>query len=425
MKSMKATKTKKSMNALQHSQAKKALAATSSTTYMDEQTFRHGGGEAATAWVGVLRQLRQLTREWGRQQGIALPCVGANSGFVALRDMGHRGFVAKHIYDVDEACRQPLLELFGQGPGSPTLHIGPIEGDILRIRPADLDCPDGLLSGPPCPFVAGNGARDPWSHPGMLVFVQVLVWIEDFASRGLKFFVLENVTGLAKDFKRSGSVLSAALSRLRGAAPDFEIKVWFLNAKDYTLAQHRERIYIVGVLKSVLQQAGHQAIPESPAPFQRAMPRCRLSWFLTEGLPNISVSSLAPGQRANLKVYKKLSELYIRSPGQAGRIMTCDLSRRPSASFGAKLRLDDLVQTLLCSNRQIFLVSLGEGLTSPTVHRWLTSEERCRLQGFRPELFAACSDTQRNRMSGNAFAVPVIGVVLDYIIMLLSDAEDQ
>ena len=152
------------------------------------------------------------------------------------------------------------------------------------------------------------------------------------------------------------------------------------------------------------------------------MPRCRLSWFLTEGLPNTPLSSLAPGQRANLKEYKKLSEQFVRDPSMQGRIMTCNLSRRPSARFGAKYRLDDMVETLLCSNRQIFLVSLGEGLRSPTVHRWLTSEERCRLQGFMPELFAACSASQRDLLSGNAFAVPCIGVVLDYLIMLLSDA---
>jgi len=382
---------------------------------MDEETFRRGGSQCTTAWVG---QLQQLVNEF-HPLSIALPCVGANAGFVALKDMGHRGAVPMHIYDADEACRKPLAQLFGEGPGSPTVHIGPIDGDILRVEPAGLECPDGLVSGPPCQFCAGNGYHKPWSHPGLLVFKQVLAWIENFATRQLKFFVLENVRGISRNYQSFQSILDMALERLRRKLPEFEIKVWNLNSKDYTLAQHRDRIYIFGVRQSVLHKVGHRDIPESPAP---VMPRCRLSWFLTEGLPNTPLTSLTRKQRQNLKDYQKLSKRLISDRGMQGKFMTCDLSRRPTAAFGPKFRVDDLVDTLLTSNRQIFLMSLGEGLRSPTVHRWLKSEERCRLQGFRPEVFAECSETERNKLTGNAFSVPCIGVILHYITQLLSNA---
>lgn len=401
------------MKAMKARQARRPVAATA-TPHMDEATFRRGGSHCATAWVGQLQLLRTCAA-----RSIALPCVGANAGFAALQEMGYRWFVPTHIYDVEEACRKPLAQLFGEGPGSPTVHIGPVEGDILRVELSRLACPDGLVSGPPCQFVAGNGFSDPWSHPGMLVFNRVLAWIEYFASQTLKFFVVENVKGLSKNFQNRGSILSLSEQRLRRRCPDFEIKVWLLNSKDYTLAQHRERIYIIGVRRSVLHQAGNRAIPDSPAP---AMARCRLSWFLTVGAPNTPLSSLTKRQRQNLKDYKKLSERLIRDRNMQGKLMTCDLSRRPSAVYGPKFCTDDLVGTLLTSNRQIFLVSLGEGMRSPTVHRWLKSEERCRLQGFRPEMFADLNETERLLLVGNAFAVPCIGVTLHYITQLLSNA---
>jgi len=365
-----------------------------------------------------LQWVQPLVGELPSGTTIALPCVGANSGFRALQELGHRGVAPTHIYDIDPACRKPLEILHGQGPQSPTFHIGPEAGDILRVDPAGLACPDGLLAGPPCTFVAGNGGHEPWAHSGMLVFNQVLCWIENFAQRELKFFVLENVKGLATRYQGQASVLELALARLQRSVPFFEIRVWRLNSKDYTLAQHRERIYIIAMRRSVLARSGRQCIGLEPP----VMPRCPLAQFLTRDAPNVYHSELAPSQQENLVAYMKLIMDYIVDPDMQGKFACFDLSRKIDAAYGPKWRVDDVVETLTTNNTQLYIVSLGEGVQKPTVHRWLRLEERARLQGLGPELFAACNASQKKTLTGNAFAVPCIGVALQFIMQVLATA---
>ena len=359
---------------------------------------------------------------------IALPCLGANAGCAALKDLSSLqhglpflcGAVPIHMYDIAENCRAPLSSLLGECKGSPTFHLGPIEGDILRVEPAGLECPDGLVSGPPCQFVSTLGEHDPFHHPGMLIFNQVLRWIEDFASRQLQFFVVENVKGLKVKYGGSSqSMLDIAVERLEKMQPAFQIRVWNLNAKDYTLAQQRERIYIIGVRRSTLNRAGARDIPVDPP---SAMPRCSLSWFLTACLPNTPLHTLAPGQRFNFGRYLRLARGAIRDPRMQGKVMCCDLSRNPALSWGPKFRVDDLVDTLTTANRQLFIISLGEGKKSPTIRRFLHPDERCRLQGFSPDHFGTSPAGDYAKLIGNAFAVPCIGVVLHYSLQVLTTA---
>ena len=368
----------------------------------------------AAVWVD---QMQELVGELP-SLAISFPCVGANAGLVALYDSGHRGIIPVHMYDIDEACRKPLAALLGVDRVPPTL--GAEHGDILKVDPNSLTCPDGLVSGPPCQFVATGGKQDPWNHPGLMVFNQVIAWIENFAARELKFFVLENVKGLSRRYGGQPSVLSLAEARLRSMTPAFGIRVWSMNSKDYTLAQHRERWYIIGVRASVLRQAGHRAIPPRGPP---PMPRCGLSWFLTGGIPNTSLSSLTHQQCQNLLAYKMLASCQLHAKVMQGMLMACDVSRRPTASWGPKYRIDDVVDTLTTFSSRIFVMSLGEG-QSPTVHRFLQSDEMCRLQGFRPELFAACTEKETTRLVGNSFSVPVVGVVLRYCMQVLTAATE-
>ena len=104
-----------------------------------------------------------------------------------------------------------------------------------------------------------------------------------------------------------------------------------------------------------------------------------------------------------------------------GTFMCCDLSRDPDRAFGPKWRADDLVETLTTWNRQLFIMSLGEG-GSPTVQRFLHSDERCRLQGFSPDHFGTSPAGDYAKLIGNAFAVPCIGVVLHYSLQVLTTA---
>ena len=108
-----------------------------------------------------------------------------------------------------------------------------------------------------------------------------------------------------------------------------------------------------------------------------------------------------------------------------GKFACFDLSRKPNAAYGPKWRVDDVVETLTTNNGQLYIVALGEGMQKPTVHRWLDQAERARLQGLRPELFEACGIVEKKTMTGNAFSVPCIGVVLHFIMQVLTTAADN
>ena len=115
----------------------------------------------------------------------------------------------------------------------------------------DGECPDefGVIGGPPCPDFS-NGGR----HAGgtgsngtlTTVFVDMICRISP------AFFVLENVAGLYH-FRKHRDFLLRKVSQLRehGYGVDYNI----LNALELGVPQNRERLFVVGFRKSLVQQA--------------------------------------------------------------------------------------------------------------------------------------------------------------------------
>lgn len=247
----------------------------------------------------------------------------------------------------------------------------------------------------------------------ILVFEKIIEWIEAFARRNLQWFILENVKGIDKKFGGRPSFLQQIQARL-DAIPNFQVRLWLLNSCDYFLPQQRARYYIVGVRSSVLGLAALEGIPVNPPPRLQRPP---LHAFLTEGARNTLRRELTCKQRTNLQAYTKMCKRKRHSEDFKGQTMTCDLNRKPTAAFGPKMRTDDLIDTLKTTANPIWLTSLGEG-KRPSINRLLTKEERARLQGFNPDLFSTCSETEAAKLIGNAFAVPVVGSVLCWLIQV-------
>ncbi len=99
---------------------------------------------------------------------------------------------------------------------------------------------DGIIGGPPCQgFSDARGKRDSNDVRNNLVF-RFVQWVELLKP---KFFVMENVTGLAT--MNGGQFLEDLMGLYRGIGYYPEYKI--LHAGEYGVPQKRERLIIIGV----------------------------------------------------------------------------------------------------------------------------------------------------------------------------------
>lgn len=107
----------------------------------------------------------------------------------------------------------------------------------------------GVIGGPPCPdfskggmHAGGNGSN------GMLtsVFTDMICDLHP------TFFIIENVSGLFR-FRKHRAFLELKIGQLRerGYAVDYKV----LNALELGVPQNRERLFVVGVKKSIARRA--------------------------------------------------------------------------------------------------------------------------------------------------------------------------
>lgn len=98
---------------------------------------------------------------------------------------------------------------------------------------------DVIFGGPPCQSFSMAGKRDPSDVRSNLLFDFLRVVGEVRP----KFFVLENVKGLTMG--SCAKVLEEAIAQAKEAG--YTCTPWrVLNAKDYGVAQHRERLFLLG-----------------------------------------------------------------------------------------------------------------------------------------------------------------------------------
>ena len=171
----------------------------------------------------------------------------------------------------------------------------------------------------------------------------------------LQFFVIENVAGLAH--KHGGVSCLARIVRTLKSQTGFSVKCWNLNSKDYGVAQHRPRIYIVGVRKKLLRS---KLVMPPPTP------HVPLRHFLIPGLRNTALRNLTKHQRANLQGYMRRLQAKRQYATLKGTFAVFRVDRRVDGGFRQE-RSDDLMPTLTTSNRALWVMALGEGHARPSV----------------------------------------------------------
>jgi DNA (cytosine-5)-methyltransferase 1 len=117
---------------------------------------------------------------------------------------------------------------------------GEIHGDITEIESDKLPDFDFMLAGFPCQPFSNAGTRQGFLDTRGTLFFEIERILEAKSPTG---FLLENVEGLVKHDQ--GRTLQTIVAKLKQLG--YQVTWNVLNAKDFGIAQYRNRIYIVGI----------------------------------------------------------------------------------------------------------------------------------------------------------------------------------
>jgi len=269
--------------------------------------------------------------------------------------------------------------------------------DITEVDEKDVPDFDVCLAGFPCQAFSIAGKRGGFEDTRGTLFFDVARIIKE---KQPKAFLLENVKGLVNH--RSGKTLDTILNTLEedlGYTTYYQV----LNAKDYGLAQNRERIYIVG-----FREGGSGFKFPEPTKERRV------------------IRDIIEENPVSARYY--LSTVYIKS-------MKAHKARHEALGhgFGYEIRdLDDIAGTIVCGgmgrernliidHRQTDLSDKGnkKGEINKDGIRVMTPLEWERLQGFPDNWTDGIANGHRYKQMGNSVAVPVIEKVSEGIIQEL------
>ena len=280
------------------------------------------------------------------------------------------------------------------------------QNDITKVNEVKLPDFDILLAGFPCQAFSIAGKRGGFNDTRGTLFFDVARIIKE---KRPKAFILENVKGLTNH--RGGKTLEVIINTLK---EDFGYTVFYkvLNARDFGLAQMRERIYIVGFR----EDCGGGSF-EYPQPVNESKRKV--------------IRDIMEEEPVEARYY--LSTVYIAS-------MKAHKARHQAKGhgFGYEIRsLDEVAGAIVCGGmgkeRNLIIDPRQTDLT-PTTHikgeynkeglRRMTPKEWERLQGFPDDWTAGLANVHRYKQMGNSVAVPVIKAVALNIIKELQNPTE-
>ena len=177
---------------------------------------------------------------------VGTDCSGIEAPIQALRLLN---IPHKHIFSCDNDPH--VVKSIQANYKSKVLY-----DDIFQRDPKTLPLIDAYIAGFPCQSFSTLGKRAGFEDTRGTLFFCCLNAIKYSTP---KFFILENVKGLINHDK--GKTFEVILDKLQGLKK-YNVYWKLFNTKDYGVPQSRERIYIVGILKTL--DKGFQFPPPVP-----------------------------------------------------------------------------------------------------------------------------------------------------------------
>ena len=111
-----------------------------------------------------------------------------------------------------------------------------------RIEEACPECPDVIIGGPPCQGFSVANTKVDHFDPRNSLFNNFSQWVDVLKPR---LFVMENVKGILNRKNRNGEKVIDIIKKTFESI-GYKTTIWKLNAANYGVPQHRERVFIIG-----------------------------------------------------------------------------------------------------------------------------------------------------------------------------------
>ncbi len=239
-------------------------------------------------------------------------------------------------------------------------------------KPRDLPLVDIYVAGFPCQSFSTAGKRLGSKDPRGTLFFHCIEAIKQCKP---KVFVLENVKGLLTvEHGAFWKLIKESLNTL----VDYSIKTMVLNTSDYGIPQTRERLYIVGIMKSSML-----GLLQVPSP----IPCLEIESFVDR--EDTHIEHYPPSMLKKEEFYKGLT------------FCNVDMMRaRPRSKNCPTL----LVQTVLWNI---------------AMHRRANTKELLALQGFLEDFKIVTCKTQLRKQIGNSMSVCVLQALFKEIFKVV------
>jgi DNA (cytosine-5)-methyltransferase 1 len=286
---------------------------------------------------------------------VGTDCSGIEAPIQALKKL-KIPFTHEFSCEKDLYCQQSIEANY-----SPKVFFS----DITKRKYSDIPDIDLYICGFPCqPFSSAGLRNGVYDIRGTIFYY----CIKTIRAKLPTYFILENVRGLTTI--DGGNVFQYILKQLENIKK-YDIYWKVLNTKDYGIPQNRERIFIIGILKSQRQ------------PFE---------WPKPTKMKNIyNYIDTTNTEEEPIPNYLKRANFFKKIPKDAVFVnigFTQD-----------KFITSDRICPCLTTSNQLWCVPLT---------RRATVSEYLKLQGFPTTFKQVVSDTQMKKQVGNSMSVNVL-----------------
>jgi DNA (cytosine-5)-methyltransferase 1 len=258
---------------------------------------------------------------------------------------------------------------------------------------------DLLCGGVPCQSFSQAGARKGLEDPRGNLMIEFSKLIDNVKP---KVFMIENVKGLMTHDK--GETLKIIIETLNNSKK-YDIKYKLLNSLNFGVPQKRERVFIIGVLKSLNKEY------KFPEPEKKI-------FSVGDALKNVPESPCAKYNEEKIELYKLIPQggCWVNLPEHLQKSYLGNSYNSGGGKRGIlhRLSMDKPSLTILCSPSQ-----KQTERCHPLHNRPLSVRETARIQTFEDSYEFVGSMSSQYKQVGNAVPVELAARVGKSIIDLL------
>lgn len=286
---------------------------------------------------------------------------------------------------------------------------GFLKKSVLRSTRIEKNIPnhDILFAGFPCQPFSQMGSElgvDDMLGRGELIFDLV----EIIREKQPDYFVLENVKKFYNH--NNGRLCELIKNELATIGPGYQVQTWVLNAKDYSVPQVRNRLFIVGCKQTVYDGKLEPPLAVKIDPYEQGVHKfleqnTDEKYYLSERIKKTILNEGTGGWKAKAEINKFIARPLTKTMHKMHR---ASQDNYYSDSF-INGKWDEVRQ-------QIIETSDGKNRI-----RRITPYEALKIQGFSESLISKAlesglSDTRLYMAAGNAVPPPLVSAVLSVLL---------